>query len=118
MSPFLKALPITATSPTAYAAYVLTLLAWGIIAWRVKRHKILLTHLESLPPEDRLSAIKAEMGVIEIKGGVSADQWLRSRIHTFYLVGFLVLCATLFTIGALAMFQHAGSVSGTIGLER
>lgn len=118
MGQFLRALPITASSPTAYAAYVLTLLAWGVIAWRVNRYKILLTHIRSLPANDRLPAIKAEMGVIEIKGGVSADQWLKSRIHTFYLVGFIVLCATIFTIAALAIFQHAGSVSGTIGLER
>jgi len=118
MEQFLKALPITASSPMAYAAYVLTLLTWGVIAWRVNRYKVLLTYIKSLPAGDRLPAIKAEMGVVEIEGGVSADQWLRSRIHTFYLVGLVVLCATVFSIAALAIFQHAGSVSGTIGLER
>lgn len=118
MDTFLKALPITATSPTAYAAYITTVIAWLLIAWRVRRYKVLLDHIESLPARDRLTAVKAEMGFVQIKGGVTAEQWLRSRVHTFYLVGFCVVCITILAVTALAVFGHSGSVNGSIGLEQ
>jgi hypothetical protein len=117
MEAFLKALPVAALSTTAYAAYVLTLVAWVVIAWRVRRYRALLSHISALPSRDRLAAIKAEIGVVEIKGGISADQWLRSRLQTYYLVGFGIVCITAFAITAIAFFvPPTGSVTGSIGL--
>jgi hypothetical protein len=62
MEAFLKALPTVATSQLAYVAYILTLVAWVVIAWRVRRYQYLLKNLRALPSKDRLAAIKAEMG--------------------------------------------------------
>jgi hypothetical protein len=113
---FLNALPLAAKSPLAFCAYLLTLFAWFLIAWRVKRYRILLRYLKSLPARDRLAAIKAEIGAIEIKDGLTAEQWLKSRIHIFYFSGFCVVCVTILAIVALTVYIRLGSVSGTIGL--
>ncbi|MGO8150459.1 hypothetical protein AB9F36_11660 [Rhizobium leguminosarum] len=117
MQQFLNALPVVASSSTAYAAYVFTLLAWVVVAWRVRRYKILLDGIRSLPSRDRLPAIKAEMGSIDIKGGVSADQWLRSRIQSFYFAGFVVLCIVVLSLAAMTFLYSRGSVYGDIGLN-
>jgi hypothetical protein len=117
MEKFLTALQTAASNPLAYAAYMATLIAWFVIAWKVHRHQILLKHINFLPEKDRLTAISLEMGTVQVKGGVSPEQWLRSRIQTYYLVGFCVMCLTIFAIVALAFYVYSGSVSGSIGLE-
>ncbi|ENU25288.1 hypothetical protein F993_00062 [Acinetobacter proteolyticus] len=117
MEKFLLALQTAASNPLAYAAYIVTIITWFLIAWRVHRHQVLLNHISLLPEKDRLTAISLEMGTVQVKGGVSAEQWLRSRIHTFYLVGFCVVCLTTFAIITLTFYVYNGSVSGSIGLE-
>lgn len=117
MEKFLTALQIAASNPLAYSAYIATVIAWFVIAWKVHRHQILLKHISLLPEKDRLAAISLEMGAVQVKGGASPEQWLRSRIHTYYLVGFCVMCLTIFAIVALFFYVYSGSVSGSIGLE-
>ncbi len=115
MEKFLAALQTAASNPIAYAAYISTVVAWFAIAWKVHRHRILLKHIGLLPAKDRLTAISLEMGTVQVKGGVSPEQWLRSRIHTYYLVGFCVLCLTIFAVVALAFYVYSGSGRGAGG---
>jgi hypothetical protein len=117
MGKFLAALQTAASNPLAYGAYIITVLAWLVIALKVQRHKVLLRQIGSLPETDRLAAISLEMGAPQVQGGVSAEQWLRGRIHTYYLVGFCALCVTVFAITALTFYSYKGSISGSFGLE-
>jgi hypothetical protein len=98
----LKALPTAATSPFAFIGYVTVVLAWLLIAWRVQRNKNLLDALEKIPSDQRLSALRAEMGNIDPPSGFTPEQWLKSRIHTYYFLAFLALCFCLTMIGIVA----------------
>jgi hypothetical protein len=93
-----SALPTVATHPLAFVAYIVVVLAWVIIAWRVRRNNNLLKHLDKLPEADRLTALQNEIGHVPVKGGLSPAQYLRSRIHFFYFLGFAILCLTVLTI--------------------
>jgi predicted lysophospholipase L1 biosynthesis ABC-type transport system permease subunit len=51
----------------------------------------LLRNLQKLPPRDRLKALQAEMGAVQLASGLSPEQWLRSKVHLYYFLGFAVL---------------------------
>lgn len=104
-------LPVVASSPSALLAYLVVILAWVVIAWRVNRHKNLLVNLEKLPPHDRLKALQDEMGMVEVASGLSPEQWIRSKVHLYYFLAFAVVFLSfviLFVVGA------ASQMSGTI----
>jgi hypothetical protein len=102
----LKAIPAAAASPLALIAYLATVGAWTLIAWRVRRHAVLLAHIQHLPLEDRIKAIQMELGYVEVPKGLSAEQYLRSRIHSFVFSGFVVLCAALVIIAGMAFYKR------------
>ena len=106
----LKALPYVATSPLAMLSYTITVCAYVFVAIRVTRHKNLLRALSSLPEKDRLAALKDEIGNPHLKAGISPAQWVKSRIHTYYLIAFIVACFTTITIASLAVFRVSGHV--------
>jgi hypothetical protein len=94
-------------NPLALAALLLLLATWLIVALRVSRNKELLKSLNKLPSKDRLAALQAEMGVVEIKGGLSPEQWLKNKVRTYYLVGFAMLCVTVIVLIAILVSSHA-----------
>jgi len=96
-------IPAAAASPYSLTAYGFALAAWVAVAFRVRRHSALLNSLGKLPPKDRLAALNAEIGAVKLTKGLSPEQWLRSRIHSFYLIGFLVLCATVVLLLVVAL---------------
>lgn len=102
---FLKAIPGAAASPLALIAYLATLLAWVFIAYRVNRFRELMKRIGSLPESDRIKAIKAELGFIDVPEGLTGEQYLRKRIHTFVFIGWLAACATVSTVGLKAVYD-------------
>jgi len=88
----ISALPSVATHPLAFVAYIVVVLSWLIIAWRVKRNKNLLQNWEKLPKRDRLEAYKIEIGYIPLKQGLSPEEYLKSRIQLYYLLAFAITC--------------------------
>jgi hypothetical protein len=102
---FIRAIPSAAASPLALIAYLATLVAWVIIAFRVNRFRELMKRIELLPEADRLAAIKAEMGRVDVPRGLTGEQYLRMRIHTFLLIAFLALCGTVATVGLKAGYD-------------
>jgi hypothetical protein len=88
----IAALPTVATHPLAFVAYIVVVLAWLIVALKVKRNNNLLKVLDKLPSEDRLRALQSEMGSVQLAAGLSPEQYLRSRIHLYYFLGFSILC--------------------------
>ncbi len=99
----LKALPAAATGPYALVAYAFAAAAWAIVAWRTQRNKQLLAHLAKVPEKDRARLIRDEMGVVRLREGLSAEQWLRSRISLYYLIGFLVACVAAAVVLVVAL---------------
>jgi len=101
------AIPEAAKSPLALVAYTVALTAWLLVSLRVSRNRNLLLHLRDLPERDRLKALKAEMGHVEVKGGLTAEQYLRSQLFRYYLTAFLVLCLVLVLIIAISAYSTA-----------
>jgi hypothetical protein len=115
----LQALPSVATSPLALVAYLLVVAAWLIIALRVKRNKQLLKHLKDLPAKDRLQALRDEMGTIPLKEGFTPEQYLRSRRHLYYFVGFGMVCLLIliiFVVSAILAKEKEGTAAVDITL--
>ena len=106
----LQALPHVAASPLAMFAYIISIGAYVVVALRVRRHKNLLEHLTALPEKDRLKALETELGATKFRAGISAEQWLRSRIHYYYYMAFLATCITIIIIVSLVLYRTGGSV--------
>lgn len=104
ISAFISAIPAAAASPLALVAYLATLVAWTLVAWRVNRFTVLMNSIDKLPEKDRIEAIRVETGRVVPKG-MTAEQYLRSRIHSFILVGFFVLCATVAFVASMALIR-------------
>jgi hypothetical protein len=98
----LSAIPSAAASKYAFGAYALAICAYVITVWRVARNKNLLESLQKLPAKDRLSALEVETGGVRLAAGISPEQWVRSRIHKYYLFAFFATCAVAVAITALA----------------
>jgi hypothetical protein len=103
----LSAIPSAASNKYAFGAYALAISAYVITVWRVARNKNLLENLQKLPSKDRLSALEIETGGVRLAAGISPEQWVRSRIHKYYLFAFLATCAVAVAIAALAAWSGA-----------
>jgi len=106
----LSAIPSAASNGYALAAYALVIAAYIVTVWRVARNKNLLANLQKLPPKDRLSALEIETGGVRLAAGISPEQWVRSRIHRYYLIAFLATCAVAIAVAALAAVKGASYV--------
>jgi hypothetical protein len=98
----LTELPKAASHPLALVAYLAVVVAWLVLGLRVNRAKAVLDDIEKFPPQDRLKALEREMGAVTVPRDLTAEQWLRSRIHTYYFYGFIVLCAVVIVLTAIA----------------
>ena len=94
----ISSLPEVATSPLSFLAYLAIIVAWLIIALKVKRNKQVLSHLKDLPSKDRLKALKYEMGTVDIKEGLTPEQYIRSKIHSYYFIGAIILFISIIII--------------------
>ncbi len=112
----LKALPIVASSPLALVGYVVVVLVWGAIAFRVKRNKQVLKYLKLFPPKDRLQVLREEMGTIPTKEGLSAEQYLKSIIHQYYFRAFVLLCLLILIIFVVSTFVGQRK-EGKVGVD-
>src|ERR1035438_3766933 len=82
------AIGVAGQSPYALVAYVVAVAAWVTVAWRVQRHKLLLSHIRDLPVRDRLAAIRAEMGLPSTANELDAVQFMKARVHFFVLIAY------------------------------
>jgi hypothetical protein len=101
----LEALPDAAKSPLAFVGYLGAIGSWVAIAWRVKRNKQLLKHLDKLPSHDRLKALELEMGSLPLAPGLTPDQWLKARIQRYYFLAFAIVCVLAVIVFAIASFR-------------
>ena len=115
----LENLPIVASHPYAFVAYIAVLAVYFVIAMRVQRNRFLLRHIQKLPAKDRLAALKAEMGVPDLRQGLTPEQWLRSRIHSmlFYSAAMLVVGVFVIAVLSLVIDSPEPSVDMTLSPE-
>ena len=106
-----EALSVAASSPLAMFGYLVGLLASAALIWRVRRNQNLLSKLTDIPRGDRKDVIQSEMGVVLPKS-ISAEQWLRARLHHYYFLGFLVIAACVTLVGVIA-FTHTASATSS-----
>ena len=100
----LEALNNTAQDPLVVVMFIVLVVSRLVIALRVKRFRSLGRQLKELPEDDRLEALKHEMG--PVPEDINAEQWLRARQQTYRLAGFGIFCAMLIIIGAFAVFYY------------
>lgn len=114
ISDFLLNLRIVAASPYAFAAYVGVAAAWTYTT--VARHRLdrIAQLFKDLPPDDRIRTIMREYSTVP-RSGLSAEQWIVSRRHTLFFVGFLSLlvCTTIVVIIALVHATAPGRPGGS-----
>lgn len=103
----LEALPSVAVHPYAIIGYVIVVICWTTLAYKAQRNSKLLSNLEKLPQENRLEALRLEMGSIELKEGLSPEQWIRHRQHLYYFFAFLAACLMLLLLFAIASVHNA-----------
>ncbi|WP_029874787.1 hypothetical protein [Rhizobium leguminosarum] len=101
----LQAIPQAATSPYAFIAYLVAVLAWVAITYRVKRNETLLANIDKLPAEDRRLALEAEMGAAAVHGGISPEDWLKQKRQSYYFFGFLAILAVAVVIFVIAVSE-------------
>ncbi|HKO48062.1 MAG TPA: hypothetical protein VJV79_10080 [Polyangiaceae bacterium] len=120
ISEFLTAIPSAAASPGAFAAYALAVLSSTLIALKVRRNQQVLAHLKDFPESQRLKVLELEMGNVSVPTGLTPEQWLRSRIHSYLFVGFAAVCAVALVVSVVALTSRttAGSVDTDIGLYK
>jgi hypothetical protein len=118
LSSLFAAIPTAATSNAAFAAYTIAAVAYVLTMWRVVRNKNLLTHLRSLPPKDRLSALEMEMGGVRLSSGISPEQWVRSRIHKYYLIAFAISAFFAVCLVGLTLAYREGTVDVQVDLHQ
>ena len=112
----LESLPAIASNPLTVIVFLATLAAWFLIWYRTRRLGLLLSRLEQVPTPKRPDLIKAEMGVV-LPEKISAEQWIRSRKHQYFLVGFLALCFLVLSIVGIAAWRVAGIERGKKEIE-
>lgn len=95
----LKALPGAVTHPFALISYLIVVLTWAVLAFRIQRFSKLMEHIESLPERERARALRNEMGVPNSEKGITGEQWLAQKRITYF---FLALIASI--VAAVVVF--------------
>jgi hypothetical protein len=102
MAPFLNALSQIKGDPLTLVGYVVLVAAWVAIAISSKKARALFRTIKNLPEEDRLKALSLEYRTSP-KSGLSAEQWIRSRLHLYLFSGFAITILLLFALGISAI---------------
>ena len=103
---FLNAIPSAATSPLAFLAYIAALIAWVVIGLNTNRLRVIMPHISSLPKKDQIAAIHAAIGYVAIPTGLTGEEYLRRRIHTFVFSAFMALIAVIAFIIGLTFYKY------------
>ena len=110
---FLHSLSVVADHPLALIGYLAVVLAWLIIGLQSRKSKALFSKVKDLPEGDRLKALELEYRSTP-KAGLSAEQWMRSRVHLYIFSGFAITCFLVLALCLAAVFlvQAKTSESG------
>lgn len=107
----LRSLPQAALNPYAFVAYLGVIIAWVVIALRVKRNRELLQRIKDVPEEQRRDLLLAEMGS-PIPPHLSAEQWLKSRRQLYFFYAFIAVCVAGVIVFVIAYLNKEPSKAG------
>lgn len=99
---FVDGLKVAATSPYAYASYVLLLACWTFLAARGQRLRVVRSVLKDLPEHQRFEILKREFPEFP-RSGLSPEQWIRARAHAMILIAFVALLLSGTVISVISM---------------
>ena len=116
LSQALSALPSVASSPLALVGYIVAVVAYVVVAYRVVRNRNLLVHLKSLPTKDRIIALQMEMRGAVLAEGLSPEKWIVLRTRQYIFIVILITIALLASICLLVLVHMWGRVSVDVGL--
>jgi hypothetical protein len=114
---FLSNLGVVAKSPYAFIAYLALVTAWTAILFRVKRNKQLLRRITNLPEEDRLKALRYEMGSVLPVQDLSPDQFLRYVQKRYLFLGSILLIVVVAGLLVTSWYFASRGPLGTIGID-
>jgi hypothetical protein len=118
---FLDSLPQLAKSPSAIVAFCILAAGWLFIAARTVRNRQMLSKIAALPERDRLAVLQMEMGIPPLREGLTAEEFLRARLHTYYLLAFLSLIAAMTLIVSFRLpepLPPSPSIDSTVAASR
>jgi hypothetical protein len=101
---FLNALPSVAGHPLALIGYLALIIAWVVVTLQTHKINQAATLIKDLPDADKATTLKDILGV-ELRKGLSADKYLKSRKMQFIFIAF---CLTLAAIVIIILFTIAG----------
>jgi tetratricopeptide (TPR) repeat protein len=102
---FFEHLKDIATSPLAFAAYVVLIGAWVYVAVAQQRLHEISQIITKLPENDRAAILVKEYNTTP-RHGLSAGEWIKARKQMLVLVAFLATLVTAVVIFAIASFTH------------
>ena len=103
-SQIFNAIPAAASSPLALVAYGIAVGALVAVAWSVTRQRNILKKLKTIPESRREQALRIAMGPT-LKGGMTASEWIRARIHLYIFLAFMISCFIAIVILLDATFR-------------
>jgi hypothetical protein len=118
LSSLIEAIPAAATSEPGLIAFAITAAVYIATVWRVSRNKQILANLQKLPAEDRLAALELEMGGVRLDRGINPEHWIRSRIHRYYFLAFLITIMLVAFLGSMLFVYRSGSADITVDLKQ
>ncbi len=95
---FLSELREVANSPYAWAAYVVLVTAWAIVAVNSRR----LRAIKDIPAKERADVLKKEY-LTKPHSGLSGEQWIRTAKHRYVFIAFLATLITIVIITGVAL---------------
>jgi uncharacterized integral membrane protein len=107
MENFLSQLKVVASSPLALIAYLVLVVGWVIVALAKGRLEV----VKNLPEDQRADVLAKEYSH-KPRSGLSAEQWIRSRVHLYIWSAFIAtLIATIIIIvTALARTDNGSEI--------
>jgi hypothetical protein len=103
---FLDALPIVATHPLAFIAYIAVVISWVILGLQANKIK----KIGVLPEKDRLKAL--ELAYPRMPKGASPEVWLKSQEQKFIFAGVVITIAAV-TLIVLAIVLYSRYLPST-----
>ncbi len=113
-SQIFNAIPAAASSLFALVAYAIAVVALVVIGWSVTRQRNILERLKNIPEANREEALRIAMGKT-IKGGMTANEWIKSRIHLYFFLAFTIICFVIIVIILVATLQAQNTKSDIFG---
>ena len=98
----ISGLETAAKSQYAFVAYICLIAAWVYVVVAQSRLKRISKAISLVPAEQRGALLSKEYNVFP-RSGLSAEQWIRSRRHTLFFIGFLALVVAALIVIVVAM---------------